>query len=82
MELMQELYLIHDRRSDLPLMAYRNHGGWKVWTRGQGTYCPRRGLSVVATARENREEGGKARLAPEEFALHSGRIGGSGAQRG
>ena len=29
-ELMQELYRIHDGRSDLPLMAYRSHGGWKV----------------------------------------------------
>ena len=37
----------------------------------------RRRLSVVATARENREESGKARLVPEEFALHSGRIGGA-----
>ena len=26
-ELMQELYRIHDGRSDLPLMAYRSHGG-------------------------------------------------------
>ena len=76
-ELIQELYRIHDGRSDLPLMAYRSHGGWKVWTRGQATYFLRRGLSVVATARENREGGGKARLVPEEFALHSGRIGGA-----
>ena len=76
-ELMQELYRIHDRRSDLPQMAYRSHGGWKVWTRGQATYYLRRGLSVVATARENREGGGKVRLVPEEFALHSGRIGGA-----
>ena len=58
-------------------MAYRSHGGWKVWTRGQATYCLRRGLSVAAMAQENSKEGGKARLAPEEFALHSGRIGGA-----
>ena len=77
MELMQELYRIHNGILDLPLMAYRSHGGWKVWTRGQATYCLRRGLSVMATAREDREEGGKARLVPEEFALHSGRIGGA-----
>ena len=76
MELMQELYRI-DGRSDLPLMAYRSHGGWKVWTRGQATYYLRRRLSVVAMVRENREGGGKARLVPEEFALHSGRIGGA-----
>ena len=76
-ELMQELYQSHDGRSDLPLMAYRSHGGWKVWTRGQATYYQRRGLLVVATARENREGGGKARLVPEEFALKSGRIEGA-----
>ena len=76
-ELMQELYRIHDGRSDLPLMANGSHGGWKVWTRGQAIYYLRRGLSVVATARGNREGGGKARLVPEEFALHSGRIGGA-----
>ena len=48
-----------------------------MWTRGQATYYLRRGLSVVATERENREGGGKARLVPEKFALHSGRIGGA-----
>ena len=69
-ELIQELYRIHGERPDLPLMAYRSHGGWKVWMRGQATYCLRRGLSVLAMARKNREEGGKARLVPEEFALH------------
>ena len=77
MELIQELYGIHGGRPDLPSMAYRSHGGWKVWTRGQATYCLLRGLSVVAIARENRKESGKARLVPEEFALHSGRIGGA-----
>ena len=37
----------------------------------------RRGLSVVVKAREKRKEGRKVRLVPEEFALHSGRIGGA-----
>ena len=76
-ELMQELYQIHEGRSDLPLVAYRSYGGWKVCTRGQATSCLRWGLSVVVTARENREEGGTARLVPEEVTLHSGWIGGA-----
>ena len=42
-ELEQELYRIHNGILDLPLMAYRSHGGWKVWTRGQATYCLRGG---------------------------------------
>ena len=37
-ELMQELYRIHEGRPDLPLMVYRSDGSWKVWTRGQATY--------------------------------------------
>ena len=77
MELMHELYIIHEGRPDLPLMAYRSYGGCKVITRGQASYCLRRGSSVVAKAREKLKEGGKARLVPEGFALHSGRIGGA-----
>ena len=66
---------MHEGRSDLPLMAYRSYGDWKVWTRGQVTYCLRRGFSVVAKAWEKVKEGEKARLVPQE--LHSGRIGGA-----
>ena len=65
-ELVQELYRIHEGRSDLPLMVYRSYGGWKVWTRGQATYCLRRGLSVVAEAWEKEGRG-----------ENSGRIGGA-----
>ena len=36
-ELLQELYEIHEGRLDLPLMAYRSYGVWQVWTRGQAT---------------------------------------------
>jgi len=76
-ELLQELYRIHEGRPDLPLMAYRSHGSWRVWTRSQATHNLRRGLSVVANTRGYREGGGRARLVPEEYALHSGRIGGA-----
>ena len=77
MELLQELYRIHEGRLDLPLMTYRSYGCWKVWTRGQATYCLRRGLSVVAGAWEKGKEGEKTRLILEEFALQFGRIGGT-----
>ena len=40
----------------------------------QSTHCLRRGLSIMAEAWEERA-GGKTRLVPEEFVLHSGRIG-------
>ena len=66
-ELLQEMYRIHEGRSDLPLMAYRSYGGWKVWTRGQATYCLRRGLTVVAEVWEKGREGEKAPLVLEEF---------------
>ena len=65
--LMQDLYRSHEGRPDLPLMAYRIYGGWKVWTRGQATYCLRRGLSVVAGAWEKEGISEKVRLVPEEL---------------
>ena len=48
----------------------------KLSTRSQATYCLRRGLSRVAEAWEKERRGEKARLVPEEFLLHSGRIWG------
>lgn len=30
MELLQELHRIYEAKSDLPLMEYRNYGGWRV----------------------------------------------------
>ena len=36
-----------------------------------------RPIDVLAKARENKEEGEKARLVPEMFALHAGKIGGA-----
>jgi len=81
-QLLQELYRIHEGRSDLPLMAYGSYGGWNVWTSGQANYCLRRGLSVVAEAWMKEGKGENTRLVPEEFVLHSGgatRMPGMGA---
>lgn len=74
-ELQQVLCRIHEGRLDLRLVAYQSYGGWKAWTRDQEIHCLRRRLSIAAKAREKRGGGEKARLVPEEFAPHSGRIG-------
>ena len=60
-----------------PLMVYRSGGRWKVWTRGQATYCLRSGLERVGEKWRSQGKGAMAELIPEEFALHSGRIGGA-----
>ena len=76
-ELLQRLYQGHEGRLDLPLMAYRSYEGYQAWTGDQATHYLRRGLSVVAETWEKERRGGKARLVSEEFALHTGRIGGT-----
>ena len=50
---------------------------WEVWSRGQVTQCLRNGIASVGERwrKEGRRAG--ARLVPEEFVLHSGRIGGA-----
>ena len=65
-------------RENAPLMAYRSRAEWSVWTRGQATYCLRNGLEKVGEKWRSQERGvAVAELRPEEFALHSGRIGGA-----
>ena len=55
----------------------RGREGWRVWSRGQATRCLRSGIEDVGGRWRNERRGSGARLVPEEFALHSGRIGGA-----
>ena len=76
-ELLQELYQINVGRAELPLTAFYSTRRWQVWTRSQEIQCMRQGLSVEARNGEKEEKRPRARLIPEEFAVHSGRIGGA-----
>ena len=61
---------------EAPLMTFWSSTKRKVWTRGQATHCLRTGLPCVAEEWGQQRRGREAvRLIPEEFALHSGRIG-------
>ena len=60
-----------------PPTAYRSGGKWKVWKLGQATYCLRSGLDSAGAEWRSQGKGAVAALIPEEFALHSGRIGGA-----
>ena len=62
-----------------PLMTFWNRTKWGGWTRGQATYyCLRSGIAGVSAEWSQGKRGGKGvSLIPEEFALHSGRIGGA-----
>lgn len=51
-----------------------------MWTRGQAIHRLRRGLSIAAEEWEKEGRSEKSRLIPEEFTLHSRRIGGSTAR--
>ena len=76
MELLQELYQINVGRAELPLKAFYSARRWQVWTRSEDNTMPGgQGLSVEARNGEKEGKRPRARLIPEEFALHSGRIG-------
>jgi len=62
---------------EAPLMSYRGTEGWRVWGRGQATRCLRDGIANVGRKWRDEGRGAGAKLIPEEFALHSGRIGGA-----
>ena len=62
---------------EAPLMSYRGTDGWGVWSRGRATKCLRKGIARVGERWKGEGRGAGARLIPEEFALHSGRIGGA-----
>ena len=72
-----EYYGTSIQGENAPLMAYRRGVVWRVWTRGQATYCLRNGLEGVGEKWRSQAKGPVAELIPEEFALHSGRIGGA-----
>ena len=71
------LYGNGDLTEEAPLMSFRGKGGWEIWSRGRATKCLRDGTASVAKRWREEEKGAGARLIPEEFALHSGRIGGA-----
>ena len=43
-EVLHKLFWYYGNRAELPLMLFQAGQGCKVWTRGQATYCLRRGL--------------------------------------
>ena len=64
-EVMLELMLLYPNlESSSPLATYADGNRWRVWTRNQATASLR---DLV----------GKQGMVPEEYALHSGRIGGA-----
>lgn len=56
-ELLQELFRVHDGRSEIPLISYLGNGGWQIWTRSQTIHWLRRRPSVVT---EEREKNGRS----------------------
>ena len=70
------MYNSEELTGEAPLMASRGREGWRIWSRGQATQCSRSGIADVWGRWRNEGWGAGARLVPEEFALHSGRIGG------
>ena len=60
-----------------PLTTYRSGGRWKVWRKGQATFCSSRELERVGRKWKEQGRGAVVELVPEEFSLHSGRIGGA-----
>ena len=70
------MYNSEELTEEAPLMAYRGREGWRVWSRGQANQCLRSGIADAGGRWRNEGRGVGARLVPEDFALHSGRIGG------
>ena len=58
-------------------MTYRIGAEWRVWTRGQAAYCLGSGLERMGEKWRSQGKGSAAELIPEEFAPHSGRVGGA-----
>ena len=71
------LYGNGDLTEEAPLMSFRGKDGWEVWSRGRATQCLRDGIASVGERWREKGRGAGAILIPEEFALHSGRIGGA-----
>ena len=57
------------------MASYQEKEGWRVRSRGKATQCSRNGIAGVARKWRDERRGAEARLIPEEFALHCGRIG-------
>ena len=79
MGLLVELFRMYndgELTGEAPLMSYRGTDGWRVWSRGKATQCFRKGLASGGRRWREEERGAGASLIPEEFALHSGRLGG------
>ena len=79
-ELMLELFGIYGSEglsAKTPLMVHKRGGKWEVWQRGKATEQLRKGIRAVAEEWVKEGRGAGAKLRPEEFALHSGRIGGA-----
>ena len=62
---------------EAPFMPIRGKDGWEVWSRGRATQCLRDGIASVGERWTEEGRGAGATLIPEEFSLHSGRIGGA-----
>ena len=71
------LYGNGDLTEEARLMSFRGKDGWKVRSRGRATQCLRDGMASVGERWREEGRGAGARLIPDEFALHSGRIGGA-----
>ena len=75
-----ELFRLYDHgdlTEEAPLIPFRAKDGWEVWSRGRATQCLRDGIASVGERWREEGRGAGARLIPEEFALHSGRIVGA-----
>ena len=78
--LLVELFRLYgngDLMEEAPLISFRGKDGWKVWSKGRAIQCLRDGIASVKERWREEGRGAGARLIPEEFALHSGRIGGA-----
>lgn len=61
------------------LIARKSGKESRVWTRIQATQCLRFGFEKIAEMWKEKDKGSVADMQPDEFASHSGRIGGATA---
>ena len=60
-----------------PLTTHTSGRRWRIWTKGQATFCAKCGLERVGRKSREQGRGAVGELVPEEFALHPGRIEGA-----
>ena len=69
-------YNAEELTGEAPLVSKWGTEGWRVWDWEQATRCLRDEIARVGRNKRDEGRGAWAKLIVDEFALHSGRIGG------